>query len=59
MSTLFDATFDSRVDSVRVESVFGEEQFGIAVRDETVWNSHPDDFDLILKTVLFQKFHDG
>src|ERR1043165_2893912 len=50
------ALFDARVDSIRVETVFGEEQLGVAVRDEAIWNPHPHDFDLVLKTVLFQKF---
>src|SRR5947208_1622358 len=55
----FNTLSDLCVDSVHIETVFGEEQLGIAVRDEAVWNTHPHDFDLIQEAILFQQFHDG
>ncbi len=55
----FNGLFDARVNTVRVQAVFGQQKFGVAVRDNPVGNTHPDDAYFVLQAIFFKQFDDG
>ena len=46
MVALLNAPLDAGVNSVRVQAVFGEQEFRVAVRDQTIRYSHAHDLEV-------------
>src|SRR5205085_8609418 len=52
----FDALSNAVVDPVSIEAVLSEQQLGVAVRNQTIRNSHSNHPNLVLQAILFEEF---
>src|SRR5438270_6732066 len=55
----FERLFDAGVNSVRVESVFRQQQLRISMSDDAIGHAHSHHANSILQTIFFQQFDDG